>query len=213
MLQSSTSIQGMARSTYLSLHHLRMQLNWYLFAVLPIGSSAIWWLLVIGKLGQVYRWKQRKFEAVRSRIKPKPLDLPLVVMVGSVSKKHFSSLELRCAIKSVSDACKPIKTQDLCYGREDKLPLWAFFWGSWFPTTSYLMVGSKLSPLGWTSGCRLLTTSQRTSSAILRSCRPANFQRCWPWKSILRTAEISGVRQRSWKVTHPHTALQLRWRQ
>lgn len=149
MLQSWTSIQGMARSTYLSLHHLRMQLNWYLFAVLPIGSSAIWWLLVIGKLGQFYRGKQRKFEAVRSRIKPKPLDLPPVVMVGSVSKRHFSSLELRCAIKSVSDVCKPLKTQDLCYGREDKLPLWAFFWRGWIPTTSYLMVGSKLSPLGF----------------------------------------------------------------
>lgn len=68
-------------------------------------------MLVIGKLRQFFRWKKIKFEAVRSRMKPKPLDLPLVVMVGSVRRKRFYSLELCCAAKVSDLVIKPIKAQ------------------------------------------------------------------------------------------------------
>lgn len=67
-------------------------------------------MLAIGKL-RFSEGIKINFEAVRSRMKLKPLDLPLVVVVSSVSKKSLFSLELCCAIKASDLVMKPIKAQ------------------------------------------------------------------------------------------------------
>lgn len=66
------------------------------------------------------------FEAVRSRMKLKPLVLPPVVVVSSVSKKSLFSLDLRCAIKVSDLVIKPIKAQRECSDRKAKQPLYVF---------------------------------------------------------------------------------------